>query len=45
MGLYGLSAYRWDNAATPPSLVLGCGGLSEHSIHLAIGKIADLLAP
>jgi GntR family transcriptional regulator/MocR family aminotransferase len=45
VGLYGLSAYRWDHATAPPALVLGYGGLSESSIQLAIGKVADLLAP
>jgi GntR family transcriptional regulator/MocR family aminotransferase len=45
VGLYGISAYRWDHANTPPALVLGYGGLSASSIPLAIGRIADLLAP
>jgi GntR family transcriptional regulator / MocR family aminotransferase len=45
VGLYGISAYRWDHATHPPALVLGYGGLTESSIALAIGKIADLLAP
>jgi GntR family transcriptional regulator/MocR family aminotransferase len=45
VGIYGMSAYRSDQAVRPPALVLGYGRISESSIPLAITQIADLLEP
>jgi GntR family transcriptional regulator / MocR family aminotransferase len=32
IGLHGMSAYRFDDATTPPRLVLGFGNLTEQAI-------------
>ncbi len=45
VNLYGMSAYRSNQATRPPALVIGYGRISESSIPLAITRIHDVLAP
>jgi GntR family transcriptional regulator/MocR family aminotransferase len=45
VGLYGMSRWRRDRAATPPQLVLGFGNVSEHQVRRGIELVADLLQP
>ena len=43
VGLYGMSAHRFDRATSPPALVLGFGNLDEEHVREGIAKIGDLL--
>lgn len=43
IGLYGMSSYRANRAATPPQLVLGFGNLTERAIARGIATISDIL--
>ncbi len=43
VGIYGMSTYRSNGAATPAQLVLGFGNLNERAIQAGIGAIGDLL--
>jgi len=45
VGLYGMSAFRFDAASTPPQLVLGFGNLGDRAVAEGIATVADLLAP
>ncbi|NUT05926.1 MAG: PLP-dependent aminotransferase family protein [Hamadaea sp.] len=45
VGLYGMSAYRFDHNRRPAQLVLGFGNLTPAAIGDGIESIADLLQP
>jgi GntR family transcriptional regulator / MocR family aminotransferase len=45
VGLYGMSAMRFDHAVDPPQLVLGFGNTDQRSIRAGIAAIGDILDP
>ncbi|MFC6883854.1 MULTISPECIES: PLP-dependent aminotransferase family protein [Actinomadura] len=45
VGLYGMSEFRADRAATPPQLVLGFGNLGEGPIREGIAQLGAVLRP
>jgi GntR family transcriptional regulator/MocR family aminotransferase len=45
VGLYGMSAHRFDHAPDPPQLVLGFGNTSQQAIRDGLALLADILKP
>lgn len=44
VGLYGMSAYRFDRCPDPPQLVLGFGNTSQQSIRAGVAVLGEILA-